>query len=71
MELAVPQDMQCNPGVAFIPKPMTVGAFQKHPLNHSSGEKAGIFYIRFIPLRPIALSIKIKPTNFKGETYET
>jgi hypothetical protein len=24
MELAIPQDMQCKPGVAFIPKPQTI-----------------------------------------------
>jgi F-type H+-transporting ATPase subunit c len=39
--------MQCNPGVAFIPKPMTAGAVYKHPLNRSGvtgGEFSYLFY---------------------------
>jgi hypothetical protein len=45
VELAIPQDMQCKPGVALILKPMTES--DEHPLNSGA---AGEFSCRFYAL---------------------
>jgi hypothetical protein len=48
VELAIPQDMQCKPGVAFILKPMTKS--DEHPLNRSGATVAGKFSYLFLAL---------------------
>jgi hypothetical protein len=50
VELAIPQDMQCKPGVAFITK-ADDGAV-KHPLNRDGASAAGNFSYQFYALFP-------------------
>jgi hypothetical protein len=67
VELAIPQDMQCKPGVVFIRKPMTKS--DKHPLNSCvSGE----CLYRFLPFPAAASQQSINPINLKlkGENNE-
>jgi hypothetical protein len=70
VELAIPQDMQCKPGVAFITK-ADDGAF-KHPLNRGGASAAGNFSYQFYALSPPSRRESIdQPINFKGENNET
>jgi hypothetical protein len=56
--------MQRNPGVAFIPKPMTAGALQKHPLNDSSVTGRGFLYLFYTP-PPDRVANQNQPNQFQ------
>jgi hypothetical protein len=61
--------MQCKPGVAFIPKPMTKS--DRHPLNRSGANLAGKFSCWFYALsHRRAANQPINPIHLKGENNE-
>jgi F-type H+-transporting ATPase subunit c len=69
VELAIPQDMQCKPGVAFIPKPMTKS--DRHPLNHGGESLAGKFSYQFYALsRRRAANQSTNPIHSKEKTMK-